>query len=112
MKAQRALRAVARFALLMAATYLGLLAVTFFIGRVIPVDPALAIVGDRASEHVLQRVREELGLNLSLSEQFMHYVWRALHGDYGTSVLTSNPVWDDITRLSRPRWSWPLVASS
>jgi peptide/nickel transport system permease protein len=29
-------------------TYLGLLAVTFFIGRVIPVDPALAIVGDRA----------------------------------------------------------------
>ena len=40
-----------------ALTYLGLLAVTFFIGRVIPVDPALAIVGDRAPEHVVQRVR-------------------------------------------------------
>ena len=98
MKAQRALRAVARFALLMAATYLGLLAVTFFIGRVIPVDPALAIVGDRASEHVLQRVREELGLNIPLPEQFVRYIWRALHGDFGTSVLTSNPVWDDITK--------------
>ena len=33
-------------------TYLGLLAVTFFIGRVIPIDPVLAIVGDRAPEHV------------------------------------------------------------
>jgi len=79
-------------------TYLGLLAVTFFIGRVIPVDPALAIVGDRAPEHVLQRVREELGLNLPLPQQFVRYVGRALHGDFGRSVLTSNPVWDDITK--------------
>jgi peptide/nickel transport system permease protein len=47
-------------------TYLGLLAVTFFIGRVMPIDPVLAIVGDRAPEHVMQRVREELGLNKPL----------------------------------------------
>jgi hypothetical protein len=53
-------------------TYLGLLAVTFFIGRVIPVDPVLAIVGDRAPEHVVQRVREELGLNQPLYAQFVH----------------------------------------
>ncbi len=79
-------------------TYLGLLAVTFFIGRVIPVDPALAIVGDRAPEHVVQRVREELGLNLPLPQQFVRYVDRALQGDFGRSVLTSNPVWDDITK--------------
>ena len=98
MSDSRALRAAWRFALVMVPTYLGLLAVTFFIGRVIPVDPALAIVGDRAPEHVLQRVREELGLNLPLPEQFGRYVWRALHGDFGTSVLTSNPVWDDIIR--------------
>jgi ABC-type dipeptide/oligopeptide/nickel transport system permease component len=44
----------------------GLLAVTFFIGRVMPIDPVLAIVGDRAPEHVVQRVREELGLNKPL----------------------------------------------
>ena len=79
-------------------TYLGLLAVTFFIGRVIPVDPALAIVGDRAPEHVVQRVREELGLNLPLPQQFVRYVGRAVQGDFGRSVLTSNPVWDDITK--------------
>jgi peptide/nickel transport system permease protein len=81
-----------------ALTYLGLLAVTFFIGRVIPVDPALAIVGDRAPEHVVQRVREELGLNEPLPVQFAMYVGKALQGDFGTSVLTSQPVWLDIVK--------------
>jgi peptide/nickel transport system permease protein len=83
---------------MVALTFLGLLAVTFFIGRVIPVDPALAIVGDRAPEHVLQRVREELGLNLPLHQQFSRYVGKALQGDFGNSVLTSNPVLDDIAK--------------
>ncbi len=92
----RAAGAVARFAGVIALTYLGLLAATFFIGRVIPVDPALAIVGDRAPEHVMARVREELGLNKPLPEQFVIYVGKALKGDFGNSVLTSNPVLDDI----------------
>ena len=87
-----------RFAASVVLTFLGLLAVTFFIGRVIPVDPALAIAGDRAPEHVLQRVREDLGLNLPLPQQFVRYVDRALHGEFGNSVLTANPVWDDIAR--------------
>jgi peptide/nickel transport system permease protein len=77
-------------------TVLGLLAVTFFIGRVIPVDPALAVAGDRAPEHVLQKVREDLGLNLPLPQQFVRYVSKALHGDFGNSVLTTHPVLDDI----------------
>jgi peptide/nickel transport system permease protein len=97
-RAARWLAASARFALLVTLTLLGLLAVTFFIGRVIPVDPALAIVGDRAPEHVVQRVREELGLNKPLPEQFVIYVGKALRGDFGRSVLTSNPVLDDIRK--------------
>ena len=94
----RGLKAGARFAGVIALTYLGLLAVTFFIGRVIPVDPALAIVGDRAPEHVIERVREEMGLNKPLPEQFVRYIGKALQGDFGNSVLTSNPVWDDIKK--------------
>ena len=90
--------AVGSFLMVVALTLLGLLAVTFFIGRVIPIDPVLAIVGDRAPEHVVQRVREELGLNKPLYEQFALYVSKAVQGDFGTSVLTSNPVWDDIKR--------------
>jgi peptide/nickel transport system permease protein len=93
-----ALDVFGRFAVVILLTYLGLLAVTFFIGRVIPIDPVLAIVGDRAPEHVIARVREELGLNKPLWEQFYIYVTKVLQGDFGTSVLTSNPVMQDIRR--------------
>ncbi|MBV2187186.1 MAG: ABC transporter permease [Rhizobium sp.] len=88
-----------RFLVTVVTTYLGLLAVTFFIGRVVPIDPALAIVGDRAPAHVVERVREELGLNLPLYQQFFIYVRQALSGDFGTSVLTTNPVMTDILRV-------------
>ena len=97
-QALRWLKAGGRFGVVMALTYLGLLAVTFFIGRVIPVDPALAIAGDRAPEHVLQRVREELGLNQPLTTQFVRYVGKVLQGEFGNSVLTAGPVLDDIKK--------------
>jgi peptide/nickel transport system permease protein len=91
-------RSFGSFLLVILLTYLGLLAVTFFIGRVIPIDPVLAIVGDRAPEHVVQRVREELGLNKPLWEQFYIYISRVVQGEFGNSVLTSNPVLQDIVR--------------
>ena len=77
-RAQRAFKSVGSFLLVILLTYLGLLAVTFFIGRVIPIDPVLAIVGDRAPEHVIARVREELGLNKPLWEQFYIYLSKVL----------------------------------
>ncbi|MBC7938479.1 MAG: ABC transporter permease, partial [Chitinophagaceae bacterium] len=58
----------------------------------------LAIVGDRAPEHVVERVREELGLNKPVLTQFGIYVTKALQGDFGTSVLTANPVLEDIRK--------------
>ncbi|WP_368669723.1 ABC transporter permease [Agrobacterium sp. a22-2] len=90
---------VLRFLVTVVTTFLGLLAVTFFIGRVIPIDPVLAILGDRAPAHVVDRVREELGLNLPLWQQFLIYIRQALTGDFGTSVLTTNPVLTDIRRV-------------
>ena len=84
---------------MLATTYLGLLAVTFFIGRVVPIDPVLAIVGDRAPAAVVERVREEMGFNLPLWRQFILYLQQALTGDFGTSVLTTNPVMEDILRV-------------
>lgn len=94
----RRLKAAGRFAAVIFFTYLGLLTVTFFIGRVIPVDPVLAIVGDSAPPHVVARVREELGLNQPLATQFTIYLGKVLQGDFGTSVLTSHPVLEDIRR--------------
>ncbi len=91
--------AVGRFVLVAVTTYLGLLAVTFFIGRVIPIDPVLAVLGDRANADVIARTRREMGLDLPLIEQFYVYVKSALSGDFGTSVLTTNPVMADIRRV-------------
>jgi peptide/nickel transport system permease protein len=83
----------------LAVTFLGLLAVTFFIGRVVPIDPVLAAVGDRASADTYAQVRREMGLDRPLYEQFFIYVAKAARGDFGNSVLTSNAVIDDIKRV-------------
>jgi peptide/nickel transport system permease protein len=91
--------AVLRFLLMAAITFLGLIAVTFFIGRVIPVDPVLAIVGDRAPQSVVEAARKQYGFDLPLWEQFFFYVKRALTGDFGTSVLSTYPVMQDIRRV-------------
>jgi peptide/nickel transport system permease protein len=93
------LGAAARLALTLVVTFLGLLLVTFLIGRVVPIDPVLAVVGDRATAEVYQRTRVELGLDLPLYEQFYFYAVKVLHGDFGRSVLTSNPVLTDIIRF-------------
>jgi len=88
-----------RFLVVAVTTYLGLLAVTFFIGRVIPIDPALAIAGDHAPAQVIDRLRREMHLDQPLYQQFYYYLVSALTGDFGTSVLTTNPVMDDIKRV-------------
>lgn len=92
-------KAIGRFLIAAVTTYLGLLAVTFFIGRVVPIDPVLAILGDRAPTHVVERVREEMGFNLPLYQQFFIYLKGILSGDFGNSVLTTNPVMTDIRRV-------------
>ncbi|MGG6896787.1 MULTISPECIES: ABC transporter permease [Rhizobium] len=80
-------------------TLLGLSIVTFLIGRVMPVDPVIAAVGDNAPEAVVTRVRAEMGLDQPLPVQFLHYLNQLLHGDLGMSVLTKNPVSQDIARF-------------
>ena len=89
----------AQFIAVLATTLLGLVAVTFFIGRVVPIDPVIAIVGDRAPEHVYARVRQELGLDLPLAQQFLIYLKKAVTGDFGNSVLTTHPVMTDIAKV-------------
>ena len=80
-----------------AVTILGLLFVTFFIGRVMPIDPVLVILGDRASPDVYARVHAELGLDQPIAMQFLSYLGKVFQGDFGTSVLTSQSVITDIS---------------
>jgi peptide/nickel transport system permease protein len=80
-------------------TLFGLTVLTFLIGRVMPVDPVIAAVGDNAPEDVILRVRAEMGLDQPIPVQFLHYLYQLAHGDFGLSVLTKNPVATDIVRF-------------
>jgi peptide/nickel transport system permease protein len=80
-------------------TLAGLLVLTFFIGRVMPVDPVLAIVGPDADASTYHQVSVQLGLDRPLWVQFGHYVGELAHGKLGTSLLTGNPVSADIARV-------------
>ncbi|AVO38707.1 ABC transporter permease [Pukyongiella litopenaei] len=89
----------ARLVATLAVTLLGLLFVTFLIGRVVPVDPVLAVVGDRASQSTYDAAYIELGLDKPLYQQFWIFLKNALTGDLGTSILTKKPIVEDIKRV-------------
>lgn len=85
--------------LTVALTFLGLLAITFVIGRVVPIDPVLAVVGDRASKETYDAVRLAMGLDDPLLVQFGRYVGAVVQGDLGQSVATGRAVASDLARV-------------
>lgn len=90
---------VLSFLLTLAVTFLGLLAITFVIGRVVPIDPVLAVVGDRASIETYQAARAAMGVDDPLPVQFARYVWQVIQGDLGMSVSTGRAVAEDLARV-------------
>ena len=82
-----------------AVTVFGLLALTFFIGRMLPLDPVLAILGDDASQEAYDRLYVQLGLDRPLVVQFATYVRDALTLDFGRSLMSGRPVMEDIARV-------------
>ena len=93
------LRRIANLLFSMLLTFLGLTCVTFFIGRVIPIDPVLAIVGDKASHDTYMQVYHELGMDKPIYVQYWRYLMKVLHGDFGNSVITSHPVLEDLLHV-------------
>ena len=84
--------------LTLAITLLGLLLVTFIIARVVPTDPVLSIVGERATQAQMDAIRVRLGLDLPLWQQFLIYVRDAVQGDLGTSIRSGQSVASEIAR--------------
>jgi peptide/nickel transport system permease protein len=96
---RRAVVGLGGFVVVVLLTFLGLLAITFFIGRVVPIDPVLAVVGDRATPEVYEAARIEMGLDRPLIVQFLSYVRDVLTGNLGMSVSTGRPVASDLARV-------------
>lgn len=95
----RAGNAIFWFIVTIALTFLGLLAITFFIGRIIPIDPVLSVVGDRATTQVYEATRQAMGLDRPLVVQFISYVGDVLTGNLGNSISTGRPVIVDLGRF-------------
>src|SRR5271167_1236373 len=81
-------------------TFLALMFLTFVAIRLVPGDPVEVRVGERGiSPERLAEFRHELGLDQPVWRQFVDYVWHILHGDFGTSIVTSEKVLTEFLTL-------------
>lgn len=78
----------------------GVIIVTFLLTRALPGDPAVYFAGPAADEKSIAQIRQSLGLDRSLPEQFLLYLRDLSQGDLGQSLSTGQPVLTDlVTRL-------------
>lgn len=76
----------------------GVVLVTFLLTRALPGDPAAYFAGPAADEQSIQQIRESLGLDLPLWQQFFLYLGDLAEGNLGTSISTGQPVLEELGR--------------
>lgn len=73
-------------------TLLGVSIIVFSMVHLAPGDPALVMLGEHASKESVDALREQMGLNKPLIEQYILFITNALQGDFGTSTISGEPV--------------------
>src|SRR4051794_14988086 len=71
---------------------IGILAVTFYLGRSIPGDPCRSMLGEKVTKQACDAFILRYGLDRPLGEQFRIYVDNFVHGDLGVSLRFGRPV--------------------
>ncbi|SDU37943.1 ABC transporter permease [Jiangella alkaliphila] len=84
--------------------------VTFFLVRLLPGDPALAIASPTMSEDQRQQILTDFGLDRPLAVQYVTYLGELLQGNLGVSFRQSVPVADVL--LERLPWTLILTGSA
>jgi peptide/nickel transport system permease protein len=74
----------------------GVVVVTFLLTRAIPGDPAAYFAGASATTEAVEQIRQQLGLDRPLLEQFFRYVADLARGDLGLSLTTGQPVLQEL----------------
>jgi peptide/nickel transport system permease protein len=87
---------ILRRLVLSAIVVFGVVTITFVVARVIPSDPARMMVGPRAKAEQVARMREEMGLDRPLHEQFIQYVGGLLRLDFGISFSSRQPIANEL----------------
>ena len=76
----------------------GMMCIAFALVRLLPGDPIQILLGENATQETVAQMRDVLGLNGSLPEQFLRYVVNLLHGNLGTSIVSRAPVSELVAR--------------
>jgi peptide/nickel transport system permease protein len=76
----------------------GMMCIAFALVRMLPGDPVQILLGENAPQQAITQMRDLLGLNGSLPEQFLRYLSNLLHGNLGTSIVNRAPVADLVGR--------------
>ena len=76
--------------------------VVFLFVHLLPGDPARLIAGREADATVVAMVRQQLGLDLPLPQQFWRYITQAVQGDFGLSMVSKRPVSEEIAQRFLP----------
>ncbi|MBE0690263.1 MAG: ABC transporter permease [Anaerolineae bacterium] len=84
--------------LLAVVVVLGVTLVVFMIIQLIPGDPARVSLGMQATDELVAARRERMGLNRPLLEQYGSWLTNAAQGDFGDSLITGQPVAEQIVR--------------
>jgi peptide/nickel transport system permease protein len=87
---------ILRRLLLIVPVLFGVTVIVFLVISLIPGDPAKAILGTFATPANVAQVRHDLGLDRSLAEQYVLWLGRLLHGDFGRSYILHKPVIDEV----------------
>ncbi|WP_337264783.1 MULTISPECIES: glutathione ABC transporter permease GsiC [unclassified Serratia (in: enterobacteria)] len=82
----------------------------FLFVHLLPGDPARLVAGQDADEAVVQLVRQDLGLDKPLLQQFVRFFVNILQGDFGTSMVSKRPVSAEIASRFMPTF-WLTIAS-
>ena len=88
----------------------GVSLITFAISHMIAGDPARLVAGDRASDDIVTSIRQQMGLDRPLPEQYWRYLTGILRGDFGASLRTNRPVIEDIVAFFPASLELALVA--
>lgn len=75
---------------------LGLSIIVFLVMKLIPGDPAQAILGSYATPDNVERINRALGLDRSWPEQYAIWIGNLLQGDFGRSYILNRPVFDEV----------------
>ncbi len=80
-------------------TLLAVLTLVFVLVRIVPGDPAIAILGDRATPDAVAALQAKLGLDQPIWRQYLAFIGQFLSGNFGRSMVTDRPILGDIAAV-------------